>query len=121
MNGKVAATRITVAAVSALGFVAVIGSGTAQAAPEDCTITRDLTSATAACHDTDAPAGREYTLVIECFGLAPVPYSFPLMTIGPYRGTWSGSFSPSGGGTASCLDAMSFGTVTNAYVRIYRD
>ncbi|BCK52999.1 hypothetical protein [Nocardia wallacei] len=121
MSRTVAATRITVAAASVLGCVAVFGAGTANAAPEDCTVTRDLVGATAACHDVDAPAGREYSLVVECFGLAPVPFAFPLVTVGPYRGSWSGSFSPSGGGSASCLGPMSIGTVTNAYVRIYRD
>ncbi|WP_052372634.1 hypothetical protein [Nocardia otitidiscaviarum] len=108
-------------AASVLGCAAVFGVGTAHAAPEDCTVTRDLFSASAACHDADAPAGREYSLVVECFGLAPIPNAFPLMAIGPYQGSWSGSFSPSGGGTSSCLGPLSVGTVTNAYVRIYRD
>ncbi|MFG1797356.1 hypothetical protein [Nocardia sp. NPDC049149] len=117
----VAAVRVGAAAVSVLGFAAVVGAGTAQAAPEDCVVTRDLVSATATCHDADAPAGREYALVVECFGLAGVPNAFPLMAIGPYRGGWSGSFSPTGQGTASCLGPTSIGTATNAYVRIYRD
>src|SRR6266568_1520867 len=107
-----AATRVTAAAVSGLGIVAIIGSGTAQAAPQDCVITRDLTSATATCHDADAPRGREYTLIVECFGLHSVPYAFPLMEIGPYNGSWGGSFSPSGHGAASCIDSISIGTAT---------
>ncbi|MFI9505266.1 hypothetical protein [Nocardia sp. NPDC052566] len=112
---------MAIAAVSVLGVSAVIGSGTAQAAPQDCGITRDLFSATATCHDTDAPAGREYAVIVECFGLHGVPNAFPLMAIGPYRASWGGSFGPSGQGTASCLGPLSVGTVTNAYVAVYRD
>ena len=115
------AARVTAAAVLGLGSAAVIGAGTAQAAPQDCTVTRDLIGASATCHDDDAPPGREYTLVVECFGLAPIPNFFPFMAIGPYRGSWGGSFSPSGGGTASCLAPLSLGTTTNAYVSVYRD
>jgi hypothetical protein len=115
------AARVTIAAVSGLGFAAVIGAGAAQAAPQDCAITRDLTSATATCHDNGAPAGREYALIVECFGLHGVPNAFPLMAIGPYNGSWSGSFSPSGHGTASCLGPLSAGTATNAHVAIYRN
>ncbi|MEU5763936.1 hypothetical protein [Nocardia sp. NPDC047648] len=117
----IAAARVAAAAVSVLGFATVIGSGAAQAAPQDCVVTRDLFNATATCHDEDAPPGREYTLVVECVGLHGVPNAFPLMAIGPYRGSWSGSFSPSGQGTASCLGPTSIGTTTNAYVAIYRD
>lgn len=117
----VATARVTVAAASVLGFAAVVGAGTAQAAPQDCVITRDLVSATATCHDDDAPAGREYTVVVECWGLAGVPNAFPLMAIGPYRGSWGGSFSPAGQGSASCLGPTSIGTATNAYVAIYRN
>lgn len=71
-----AAARVAVTAGSVLGFAEVIGSGTAQAAPQDCTVTRDLFSATATCHDADAPAGREYALVVECVGLHMVPNAF---------------------------------------------
>lgn len=114
------AARIVVATALVSGFAAVLGSAAAQAAPQDCVVTRDLASATATCHD-DAPVGREYTLIVECFGLHGVPNAFPLMAIGPYRGSWSGSFGPSGHGTASCLGPLSIGTATNAYVTIYRD
>ncbi|MEV0248854.1 hypothetical protein AB0H76_19785 [Nocardia sp. NPDC050712] len=117
----VATARVTTAAILGLGVSAVIGSGAAQAAPQDCTVTRDLISASATCHDTDAPAGREYYLVVECFGLHGIPNAFPLMAIGPYKGSWSGSFSPSGQGNASCMGSYSVGTTTGAYVTIYRD
>ncbi|WP_245677044.1 hypothetical protein [Nocardia acidivorans] len=117
----IATARVTSAAVVGLGFAAVIGSGTAQAAPEDCVITRDLTGATASCHDDDAPAGREYALIVDCWGLHGVPNAFPLMAVGPYSGSWSGSFSPSGTGAASCLGPFSVGTATGAHVAIYRD
>ncbi|PXX71497.1 hypothetical protein DFR70_101931 [Nocardia tenerifensis] len=117
----VAAARIGVAAVSALGFAAVIGSGTAQAAPQDCVVTRDLVSATATCHDTDAPAGREYALIIECTGLHLDPYTLPFIVFGPYQGSWGGSFAPTGQGSATCLGPVQVGTATNAYVKIYRD
>ncbi|WP_233529216.1 hypothetical protein [Antrihabitans stalagmiti] len=120
-KSMVAAARVTATAVSVLGFAAVLGSGTAQAAPQDCTVTRDLISATAACHENEFPAGREYSLIVECFGLAPIPNAFPFLAVGPYRGSWSGSFSPNGGGTASCLGPLSVGTTTNAYVVVYRD
>ncbi|WP_327148604.1 hypothetical protein [Nocardia sp. NBC_01329] len=120
-KATVAAARIAVAAASTAAFATVLGSGAAQAAPQDCVVTRDLVGATAACHDDDAPVGREYALVVECFGLHGVPNAFPLMAVGPYQGSWSGSFGPSGHGTASCLGAMSIGTTTNAYVAIYRD
>ncbi|MFI5777479.1 hypothetical protein [Nocardia sp. NPDC051570] len=114
------AARVTVAAVSTLGLAAAIGSGTAQATPQDCVVTRDLISAKATCHDNDAPVGREYALIIECVGLHGIPNAFPFMDIGPYEGSWSGSFSPSGQGTASCLGPTSIGTATNAHVAIYR-
>ncbi|WP_040837029.1 hypothetical protein [Nocardia brevicatena] len=114
------ATRIVVATAVVSGFAAVLGSPAAQAAPQDCVVTRDLVGATATCHD-DAPVGREYALTVECFGLHGVPNAFPLMAIGPYQGSWSGSFGPSGHGTASCLGPLSIGTATNAYVAIYRD
>ncbi|GAB2634354.1 hypothetical protein [Nocardia goodfellowii] len=117
----VATARVTVAAVLGLGVAAVIGSGTAQAAPQDCAITRDLVSATATCRDHDAPAGREYALIVDCFGLHGIPNAFPLLAIGPYSGSWSGSFSPSGQGSASCLGPYSVGTATGARVVIYRD
>lgn len=57
-NAIVVAARATAAVVSGLAFTAIIGSGTAQADPQDCVIQRDAFSATATCHDTDAPAGR---------------------------------------------------------------
>ncbi|MEU0540346.1 hypothetical protein ABZ319_10780 [Nocardia sp. NPDC005978] len=117
----VAAARVTAAAVPVLGLAAVFGSGTAQAAPEDCVITRDLISASATCSDVDAPPGREYTVVVECWGLAGIPNAWPLMGIGPYRGSWGGSFGPAGQGASSCLGPASVGGVTNAYVRVYRE
>ncbi|MEU8895691.1 hypothetical protein [Nocardia sp. NPDC048505] len=121
MSRTAVGARVGVAAASVLGFAAVIGTGTAQAAPQDCTVTRDLVSATAQCHDTDAPAGREYTVVTECWGLHGVPNAWPLMAIGPYRGSWGGWFAPDGRGSSSCLGPASVGTLTNAYVAIYRD
>lgn len=121
MRTSVVAARVAIAALSSLGFAAMIGSGSAQAAPQDCTITRDLISATATCHDNGAPAGREYSLIVDCVGLHPVPNAFPLMAIGPYNGSWSGSFSPSGHGTASCLGPLSVGTATGAHAAIYRN
>lgn len=125
-NGKrmhkttTAAARAAVAAAVVSGFATALGSGVAQAAPQDCAVSRDLFGATAACHDI-GPAGREYALIVECFGLHGIPNAFPLMAVGPYRGSWNGSFGPSGAGTASCLGPMSVGTATNAYVTIYRE
>lgn len=117
----VAAARITTAVVSGVGFAAVIGSGTAHAGPQDCTITRDLTSATAFCHDAGAPAGREYAVIAECNGLHGIPNAFPLMAIGPYDGSWSGAIGPWGQGTSSCMGPFSVGIATGARVAIYRD
>ena len=112
--------RAVVGAIAVAGFATVLGSGVAQAAPQDCAVSRDLVGARATCHD-NGPAGREYTLIVECFGLHGVPNAFPLMAIGPYQGSWGGSFGPSGQSTASCLGPLSIGTATNAYVTIYRD
>lgn len=117
----VAAARVAATAAVGLGITAIIGSGTAQAAPQDCVITRDLTGAAATCHDTDAPRGREYTLIVDCFGLHPIPDAFPFMAFGPYEGSWGGWFTPSGHGTASCIDGLSIGTATGAHVAIYRN
>lgn len=117
----VAAARIVLAAVSVAAFTTLIGAGAADAAPQDCTVTRDLISATATCHDHNEPAGREYSLVVECYGLHTQPFAFPLPAFGHYQGSWSGSFSPSGHGSASCLTPITIGTSTNAYVRIYRE
>ncbi|MEU4312376.1 hypothetical protein [Nocardia sp. NPDC024068] len=114
------AARTVLAAAVVSGFATVAGAGAAHAAPQDCAVTRDLVGAAATCHD-EGPPGREYTLIVECFGLHGVPNAFPLMAVGPYQGSWSGSFGPSGHGTASCLGPMSIGTATNAYVRVYRD
>ncbi|WP_245717724.1 hypothetical protein [Nocardia jejuensis] len=114
-------TIAVAAALPMLSFAAVVGAGTAEAAPQDCTINRTLIDASATCYDTDAPAGREYTVVVECWGLAGVPNAWPLMAIGPYRGSWGGSFGPAGQGSSSCIGPSSVGTVTNAYVRVYRE
>ncbi len=115
------AGRVAVGVLSALGFVSVVGAGTAGAAPQDCVVTRDLFSATATCNDTDAPAGREYSLIIECVGLHADPTALPLVAFGPYEGSWNGSFAPTGQGTATCSGPVSIGAATNAYVAIYRN
>ncbi|MGV9415315.1 hypothetical protein ACWDOP_35910 [Nocardia sp. NPDC003693] len=120
-KAMLAATRVTAAAVPVLGLAVAFGSGTAQAAPQDCVITRDLVSASAICNDVDAPPGREYTVVTECWGLAGIPNAWPFMGIGPYRGSWGGSFGPAGQGSSSCLGPASVGTLTNAYVAVYRE
>ncbi|KAF0836577.1 hypothetical protein [Nocardia caishijiensis] len=117
----VAAVRLTVAAASVMGFSAMVGSGVAQAGPQDCVVSRDLVGASVSCHDTGAPASREYSLVVECWGLAGIPNAFPLMGIGPYQGSWSGAISPTGQGSASCIGPYSIGTATNAYVLTYRE
>ncbi|NLE78327.1 MAG: hypothetical protein GX610_01900 [Rhodococcus sp.] len=95
-----------------------MGSGTAQAAPQDCVVTRDLISASATCHDVGAPPHREYTVTTECFGVHFIPNQFPLLAFGPYRGAWGGSFKPDGQGSATCI-GPGLGTITNAYVSVY--
>lgn len=54
-SGIVGAARVTATVVSGLAFAATIGSGTAQADTQDCVIERNVFSAMATCHDTDAP------------------------------------------------------------------
>ncbi|GAA5046532.1 hypothetical protein [Nocardia callitridis] len=117
----VSATRVAAAVVSVLGFSAVIGAGVAQAGPENCVVTKGLTSASASCHDPDAPARREYKVTVECWGLHVIPNAFPFMAIGPYRGGWGGSFGPTGQGQSSCITGLDIGTATNAWVDIYVD
>ncbi|WP_245556911.1 hypothetical protein [Jongsikchunia kroppenstedtii] len=120
MKRSVAVAAGSALAASGLGLGVMVGAGTAQAGPQDCTVTRDLVSATATCHDHNAPAGREYTVVVECNGLHGVPNAFPLMAFGPYRGSWGGSFGPSGHGSASCLGPFSVGVAAGAHVEMYR-
>ncbi|MFE7417620.1 hypothetical protein [Rhodococcus sp. NPDC057529] len=123
-SATIAATRITTAAVSGLAFAAIIGSGTAQAALQDCVIQRDAFSATATCHDTDAPPGREYALIVDCWGLHGIPNAFPFYAIGPFSQS-SRSFATTGQATGSCstnwgAPSLDAGVVTDAHVEIYR-
>lgn len=125
MTNKIfAAARVMTAVVSGVAFAAIIGSGTAGADPGDCVIQRDLFGATAACHDAAAPAGREYVLVVDCWGLHGIPNAFPLYAIGPYSQS-SRSFAPTGGSEGGCstnwgAPTLNAGVITNAHVEIYR-
>jgi len=119
-----AAARVTAAVVSGLAFAATIGSGTAQADSQDCVIQRDAFSATATCHDTDAPPGREYALIVDCWGLHGIPNAFPFYAIGPFSQS-SRSFVPTGQATGACstnwgAPSLNAGVITNAHVEIYR-
>ena len=108
-------------AAAGVAFAATVGAGTAQAGPENCVVTLQLTGASAMCHDPDAPPGREYTVVVDCVGfsaaLAPRPYA----GFGPYSGGWGGSFGPEGQGSASCMGPLSVGIANGAHVSTYRE
>ncbi|WP_282777730.1 MULTISPECIES: hypothetical protein [unclassified Nocardia] len=112
------AARFAAAGMSGLALTAVIGSGTAHAAPQDCVVERDLLGASAICRPD---GGNNYVLRVECVGLhAAGP--FPLYAIGPYH-SLSYPFNPSGDRiTAGCMGAGPgiLAVTTNAYVEIYR-
>lgn len=112
-------TGVVLAAASGLVFATVVGAGTAQAAPEDCAVTLELTGASAVCNDTDAPEGREYTVKVDCVGIYGMPYQFPFVGVGPYPGGWGGWFVPTGQGSASCISPLGAGIATGAHVAIY--
>ncbi|MGW1741186.1 hypothetical protein ACWCPQ_20530 [Nocardia sp. NPDC001965] len=112
------AARLATAGISGLAFVAIIGSGTAQAAPQDCVVERDLFGASAICRPD---GGSNYVLRVECLGLyANGP--FPLYAIGPYHAL-SYPFTPSGERvTTGCTGAGPgvIAVTTNAYVEVYQ-
>ncbi|WP_405159991.1 hypothetical protein OG203_26530 [Nocardia sp. NBC_01499] len=113
-----AAARLAAAGVSGLAFVAIIGSGTAQAAPQDCAVQRDIFGATATCQPD---GGSNYVLHLDCFGLHGTG-PFPLMGVGSYK-ILSYPFTPNGQPvTAGCTGAGPglIAIATNAYVEIYR-
>ena len=119
-----AAARVGTVIVSGLAFATIAGTGVADAAPQDCLIARNAFSATATCQDADAPAGREYTLVVDCWGLHFIPDRFPFAEVGPYS-TGTRWFVPTGQATGNCSESwggspMSIGVVTGAHVEIYR-
>ncbi|MFC4377333.1 hypothetical protein ACFO5K_24940 [Nocardia halotolerans] len=113
----VAAARVAAAGVSGLAAVAVIGTGAAQAAPQDCVVQRDLFGASAVCQPD---GGSNYVLKVECVGLyASGP--FPMYAVGPYH-TLSYPFTPEGQHISAGCTGMGPGIVavtTNAYVEVY--
>ncbi|MFQ6229634.1 hypothetical protein [Nocardia sp. NPDC002869] len=112
------AARVAAAGVSGLAFVAVVGSGTAAAAPQDCVVERDLFGASATC---GPDGGSHYVLHVDCVGLyASGP--FPLYAVGPYAAI-SYPFTPAGRRVTTGCTGMGPGVVavaTNAYVEVYR-
>ncbi|MGW6336582.1 hypothetical protein [Nocardia rhamnosiphila] len=112
------AARLATAGISGLAFVAVIGSGAAQAAPQDCVVERDLFGASAICRPD---GGSNYVLRVECLGLyANGP--FPLYAVGGYH-TLSYPFTPSGERITTGCTGAGPGVVavtTNAYVEVYQ-
>lgn len=111
------AARIAAVSITGLGFAAVLGAGSAQAAPQDCSVTKGLTDATAVC----APdGGSNYVVHLDCVGLyASGP--FPLYAIGPYK-SLSYPFTPSGQPVSAGCTGMGPGVIavaTNAYVEVY--
>lgn len=113
-----AAARVAAAGVSGLAFVAVIGSGSAQAAPQDCAVQRDLFGASAVCQPD---GGSNYVLHVDCFGLyASGP--FPSYGVGAYK-ILSYPFTPDGQRISTACTGVGPGVValaTNAYVEIYQ-
>ncbi|WP_309230476.1 hypothetical protein [Nocardia sp. SYP-A9097] len=103
--------------ISGLSFAAVVGSGSAQAAPQDCTVTRGAFDASAVC---GPDGGSNYVLHLDCVGLyASGP--FPMYAIGPYK-VLSYPFTPSGERISAGCRGMGpgvFALATNAYVEIY--
>ncbi|CAM2890284.1 Secreted protein [Prescottella defluvii] len=119
-----AAARVTAVAVSGLAFATVVGSGTAQADPAPCVVQWDPFNASATCQDTGASPGREYVLVVDCWGLHGIPNAFPLYAIGPYSQS-SRSFAPTGRETGACgtnwgAPSFNLGVITGAHVETYR-
>ncbi|WP_415972420.1 hypothetical protein [Rhodococcus sp. 077-4] len=115
---------MTVVAVSGLAVATIIGPGIAQADPQDCAIRHDAFSASATCFDTGAPAGREYTLAVECWGLHGIPNRFPFYAVGPYTSS-TRSFVPTDQASGNCssswgMPTLNVGVVTGAHVEIYR-
>ncbi|MFC4604395.1 hypothetical protein [Rhodococcus kronopolitis] len=123
-NTVLVAARVTAVAATGFAFATLIGSGTAQADPAECGVQWNAFNATATCHDTDAPAGREYALIVDCWGLHGIPNAFPLYAIGPYSQS-SPSIAPTGQAMGNCgtnwgAPSMNVGVITNARVEIYR-
>ncbi|WP_256979181.1 MULTISPECIES: hypothetical protein [unclassified Rhodococcus (in: high G+C Gram-positive bacteria)] len=119
----VAATRVATVVVSGLAFSAIIGAGVSHADTQDCSISRDAFGASAACHDTGAPPGREYVLITECWGFH-VTATVPFLAVGPYTSS-SRSFVPTGQASGNCGSSWdqptsTLGVVTGAHVEIYR-
>jgi len=114
----VTAARVATVGLSGLAAAVIVGSGTAQAAPQDCTVQRDLFGASATCQPD---GGSNYVLHLECFGLyASGP--FPLYGVGSYS-VLSYPFTPEGQRITAGCTGMGPGVVavpTNAYVEIYR-
>ncbi|AYF73439.1 hypothetical protein D7D52_05715 [Nocardia yunnanensis] len=111
------AARVATVAISGLGFAAVMGPGTAQAAPQDCQVQKGLFDATATCA---ADGGSNYVLHLDCVGLyASGP--FPLYAVGSYK-VLSYPFTPSGASTTVACTGMGPGVLavaTNAFVEVY--
>ncbi|MFC4124637.1 hypothetical protein [Nocardia rhizosphaerae] len=113
-----AAARVAAAGISGLAAVMIIGSGSAQAAPQDCVVQRDLFGASATCQPD---GGSNYVLHVDCVGLyASGP--FPMYAVGPYY-SLSYPFTPEGQQITAGCTGMGPGILavaTNAYVEVYR-
>ncbi|RMI32758.1 hypothetical protein EBN03_12475 [Nocardia stercoris] len=98
--------------------MAIIGSGAAQAAPQDCVVERDLLGAAATCQPD---GGSNYVLHVDCFGLYAGAF-FPQYNIGSYQ-VLSYPFTPTGQRVATGCTGVGPGVAavaTNAYVEIYQ-
>ncbi|MFJ4656919.1 hypothetical protein ACIP5Y_37125 [Nocardia sp. NPDC088792] len=109
--------QIAAVAISGFGLAAIAGAGTAQAAPQDCAVSKGLFDASAVCQPD---GGSNYVLHLDCVGFyASGP--FPLYSIGQYK-VLSYPFTPSGQRTTAACTGMGPGVVaiaTNAFVEIY--
>lgn len=123
MRSKLIAAARVSAVVSGLAVASIVGSGVASAGPQDCSVSHDAFSASVTCHDTGAPASREYVLSIECWGLHVIPDRFPFYAVGPYSASTSW-FGPTGQASGTCssswgANVANVGVVTGAHVETY--
>lgn len=110
--------RVAAAGLVGLSAAVIMGSGNAQAAPQDCAVERDMFGASAVCR---ADGGSNYVLHVDCVGLyASGP--FPLYAVGPYS-VLSYPFTPADQRITTGCTGVGPGVLavaTNAYVEIYR-
>ncbi|WP_267616510.1 hypothetical protein [Gordonia bronchialis] len=121
---KPATATIAATLLSGVACATVVTAGAAHADTRNCDVRWDALGASATCHDTHAPKGREYVLIVECWGVHGLPNRFPLYGVGPYEQS-SRWFVPTGRASGNCstswgAPSLNVGVVTGAHVEIYR-